>query len=110
MSLDTLDEMNAVSKMCEENRSLFGTFVHVGGMTQVGKSTTEWYWVNSNSKVSYTMPWQRGQPDFYGKNEWCLTLAKGDKFKFNDISCSGSWEELFICQRFEAPLKFINKC
>lgn len=104
VSLDTLEEMEAVSKMCEENRDLFGWFVHIGGMAKTGRSQTDWYWVNSNSKVSYNMTWQNGQPDFSGENEWCLSLHKDSKFKFNDITCYGSWEEKFICENFESSL------
>lgn len=103
VSLDTLEEMEAVADMCEENKNLFGWFIHIGGVASTSKSKTDWYWVNSNEKVSYDMLWQNGQPDFSGSNEWCLTLEKSSKFKFNDIPCHGSWEEKFIC---EASTKF----
>lgn len=91
--------MEAVSSMCERNKNMFGTYVHIGGIAKVGRSTSEWYWVTTNQKVSYNMPWASSQPDHYGGNEWCLTLAKNQGFKFNDINCHGSWEERFICQK-----------
>jgi len=104
LTLDTLDEMNTVSSLCEQNRDMFGAYTHIGGMASVGKSNTDWYWVTTNQKVSYNMPWHNGQPDHYGNNEWCLTLAKDSRFKFNDINCFGSWEEKFICQSQECAM------
>lgn len=90
--------MQTVVNMCERNRNMFDAVVHIGGMAQIAKSTTEWYWVTTNQKVSYSMPWVAGQPDHYANNEWCLTLWKPYGFKFNDINCYGSWEQTFICQ------------
>lgn len=86
--------------MCEKHKDEFGWFVHIGGMAKTGKSKTEWYWINrtTNDEVQYEMPWSDGQPDFSGGSEWCLSLQKSSQFKFNDISCYGSWEEKFICE------------
>lgn len=110
VSLDTVEEMEAVAAMCEENKDLFGWYIHIGGVASTSKSKTDWYWVNSNRKVSYAMSWQNGQPDFSGSNEWCLTLGKSSKFMFNDIPCHGSWEEKFICESStEVSLDVKNK-
>lgn len=98
VTIDSLDEWGAVASMCEARRKLFGRFVHVGGVAATSKSKTNWYWISTNKRVSYEMPWQKGQPDFSGINEWCLSMSTIDGFKFNDISCHGSWEERFICE------------
>lgn len=84
--------------MCEARKKWFGRLVHVGGVAATSKSKTDWYWVSTNKKVSYELPWQRGQPDFSRTNEWCLSLSTMDGFKFNDVSCYGMWEERFICE------------
>lgn len=98
VSLDTLDEMEAVARMCQNNQSLFTEYVHIGGIARTGKSKTDWYWVNSKSKVSYDMPWMDHQPDNYGNNEMCMSLARNHQFKVNDIPCYGGWEVTFICE------------
>lgn len=98
VSLDTLAEMEAVVRMCEDNRILFTECVHVGAMAGTGRSTTDWYWVNSNSRVSYDLPWMDNQPDFYGNVEICMCLGSYKQFRVNDISCYGSWESTFICE------------
>lgn len=99
--------------MWEQNRDLFVSFVHIGGMAKTGRSKTDWYWVNSNSKVSYNMTWHNGQPDFSGDDEWCLSLGKGGQFRINDITCYGGWKEKFICESikiaFNFDLKIFNK-
>lgn len=94
--------MLAVSRMCGRYPQLFGEYTHIGGVTNSGRSQTEWYWVGTNKKVSYNMIWKPGQPDFAGNNEWCLTLAKNSQFQFNDINCYGGWQEKFICQKIES--------
>ncbi|XP_037025085.1 C-type lectin domain family 4 member A-like [Bradysia coprophila] len=107
VSLETLEEYEAVAEMCEKERDLFGSFVHVGGVAISKRSKTDWYWVSSRQTVSYNMTWQDGQPD--NDNEWCLSLQKDGQFKFNDISCYGSWEEKFICQKIERIYEELDK-
>lgn len=105
-TIGTLDEWENLAEMCMANKTLFGSFTHVGGVAAASPSKTEWYWVNGNKKVSYRMPWQAGQPDFNGRNEWCLSLASNDGFRFNDIPCQGSWEERFICESVRSKFQF----
>lgn len=98
LTIKTLDEFRSVADICEDNKQLFGWYVHIGGVAKDGRSPTNWYWVDDNKRISYNAPWKSGQPDHYGNNEYCLSLTRDDGFKFNDIPCHGSWEEKFICQ------------
>lgn len=82
----------------EDRRELFGGYIHIGGVAAASRSKNNWYWTDNNERVSYELPWQNGQPDFYNNDEWCLSLATGDGFKFNDIDCYGRSKERFICE------------
>lgn len=99
LTLDTLDEKNDVARMIEDNHKLFSEWIHIGGMTESPKSTSEWYWVNSNEKVSYNMQWNKGDPNNNQNRELCLGLANQKGANFVDISCQGAHEEKFICQK-----------
>lgn len=108
LTLETLEEMQRVVNMCSENEDMFGAYTHIGGMTSVGRSRTNWYWVTTNQKISYNMPWHNGQPEFKDNIEWCLTLTKSSG-KYNDIPCYGSWAEAFICQSYKGEPNVTNE-
>lgn len=98
LSLETLEEANQFFKLCEENASLFDKFTHIGALTTVAKSKTDWYWVNSGQKINYVLNFLPNQPDNANNNEMCLSIGMPPKnYSFNDIPCSGT-QYKFICQ------------
>lgn len=100
LSLETRDEATDFLELCERNAALFGAFTHIGGITSVGKSLDEWYWINSYNRIDYVLKFGPGQPDNAWNNEYCLTIGKqAGNFHFNDIACFGAWPEKFICQK-----------
>ncbi|KAL7036620.1 hypothetical protein ACKWTF_008877 [Chironomus riparius] len=84
-------------------RSLGLVWILIDGITSVPRSTTEWFWTKSGNKISFMLPWNPGQPDFYNNRELCLTVGKGNpshRFGFNDWPC---WDTAtpFICQKID---------
>lgn len=76
LSLETRDEATDLLEMCERNVALFGAFTHIGGISSVGKSLDEWYWINSYNRIDYVLKFGAGQPDNAWNNEYCLTIGK----------------------------------
>lgn len=97
LTLDTLDEFQKFKTLCGANKQLFDRYFHIGGLTTIAKSKTEWYWVNSGNKVNYEMSWLSKEPNNYNNREMCLTFAK-DPTGFNDIACYNASELNFVCQ------------
>lgn len=97
-SIETLDELTAVRKMCmAADADEFSNYVFVGGMSINKNETNEdWYWL-TGEKVSYPVPWTQGEPNFGSNDEFCLSLYKKD-FLYNDVACSGL-DKKFICQK-----------
>jgi hypothetical protein len=91
-------EANAVQGMLLQHQELAGEWLHIGGTTLVPKSLTEWYWYNSDSKISYPIPWGPGQPDNAGNIEWCLSLGPKNFYRFNDLPCN-NFRQKFICEK-----------
>lgn len=103
MSLDSLQETNHLLKICDQNIHLFDIWTHIGGLTTVGASKTDWYWVESGKKANFQFNFAPDQPDNAGGNEMCLSLGKQPgNFFFNDISCYGVHQYKFICQTKES--------
>lgn len=75
---------------------------HVGAMTGIGGSTSDWYWISHGraEKTNFAIPWNVGEPNNVNNYEYCLeVLAKEGTFGFNDITCNHPTSELrFICQ------------
>lgn len=102
-SFETLTELNAIIGMLGNvGDSSLTSAILVGASTTVGKSLTEWYWQNSGKKVSFTIPFGVGEPNFANNKEFCLSLRKDTSnfYKFNDITCDES-NMPFICQKTE---------
>lgn len=100
LSLETLDEMNNFFALCDKNVNFFEDYTHIGGYTNVGRSTDKWYWLNSGKRIDYKMKFTPGQPDFAGNLEFCLGIhKKPNDFAFFDLYCSVYHEFKFICQR-----------
>ena len=88
--------------MCENNafmRSYGDTYIHVDGMTNTPRSSTDWYWTNSGRKINFPIPWQRVQPDFF-LNEYCLSFMSYNVPGFNDLPCE-TYIAPFVCQRLD---------
>jgi hypothetical protein len=102
-SLHTVHEYNNVVEMLKLNSTRVTEWTFINGMTLTPKSRTDWYWVDSGRKVSYTMQWWRAdQPDFYQNSQWCLALGPMslNMFQFDDVSCNESPQK-FLCQKLE---------
>lgn len=100
LSLESLQEADGLLSLCHKKNALFDQWTHIGGVTTVPKSKTEWYWVETGKKVNFTLKFGSGQPDNAGGKEWCLSLGKqpSNSFFFNDINCYGMHQFKFICQ------------
>ena len=84
----------------KKNVDLFDQWIHIGGLTTVGKSIDQWYWVNSGNQVNFPLSFNPGQPDNAFGKEFCLTLGvfSNNESYFNDIRCNER-ELKFICQQ-----------
>jgi hypothetical protein len=99
VSVDSLDESDHLRELCKENIGLFDSWTHIGGLTTVKRSKTEWYWVESGKKLNFVLEFLPGQPDCSSNIEMCLSLGKsGGKFLYNDFPCYGYHAYKFICQ------------
>lgn len=99
LSLENSQEQAVFLNLCHGKRELFDRWTHIGGITRVAKSKTDWYWVNSGNKAYFELQFHRGEPNNGGGNQMCLALDKQpNTFMYNDINCSGKFEEKFVCQ------------
>jgi hypothetical protein len=105
-TLETETEYNFVKQQLAVLSSPPAEWLHIGGMTKVGKSRTEWFWIHNENKIAYTMKWQSAEPSFHRNQQWCLAI--GTSFKnnesgtFADIDCWQYHEaESFLCQVHE---------
>jgi len=106
-SFETLAEATSFLNMCINNDFIqsYGLIhIHVDGMTLIPNSTTEWYWTNSGKKISFSIPWQPGEPDFYGGDEYCFSFIAfrylSNFLGFNVLNCKG-YTAPFMCQRLD---------
>lgn len=99
LHLESKDEMNYFIKACNQYKNLFGDYTFVDGVTDLGKSKTEWFYSETGRKVSFALPWLPGTPDNVGSDEHCLSIAKAQgTFLFNDVNCDGTKEgKKFLC-------------
>jgi hypothetical protein len=77
-------------------------WIYIGGMTNVLKSKSDWYWMNSGNKVNYELKWGPGEPNNNNGREYCLDIGRynvDDKNLpfFNDAGCY-SKSYMFVCQ------------
>lgn len=100
-SFDSLEEFQTMKKLCSNTTSTnFTVFIHVGGATLNGGSLTDWYWITTGEKISYKMPWLKGEPNNHKKNEFCLSVGLNE-FYFNDIDCMFYDKLMFMCQKID---------
>ncbi|KAG5683721.1 hypothetical protein PVAND_012986 [Polypedilum vanderplanki] len=102
-SFDTLDEVNAVAAIKKAQSNLFTSYTLIGGMSNKMNSN-DWFWVSNGNKISYTIPWNWGEPNNYGGKEWCLSIGPtADAMKFNDIACHKLFVDdlSFMCQQVD---------
>jgi len=105
-TMETRAEADSFLEIVEYHQTIksFGiVWILIDGITSVPRSTTEWYWTKTGNKISFTLPWGPGQPDFDRNRELCLSVGKGNlnhKFGFNDLPC---WDTVtpFICQKID---------
>ncbi|KAG5675478.1 hypothetical protein PVAND_005379 [Polypedilum vanderplanki] len=104
-TFSTLEEFNAVPEMFYEfvNSLITPSNIYVNGMTLTPKSSDDWYWVNPQQKIGWSLPWCSGEPNnFEDKGEWCLSVSRNSDgtLCFNDMPCSVI-ESSFLCQKTE---------
>lgn len=105
LSLESSDEESSFLTVCTLWRTLFDRFTHIGALTTVEKSRTEWFWVNSGNKISFPISFSSGEPNSEDNNEMCLTMDKrSGLFQYNDITCDGGMTAKFVCQDYEETI------
>ncbi|KAG5675480.1 hypothetical protein PVAND_005381 [Polypedilum vanderplanki] len=101
-TLHTRQEFDALVPMLRNNSNLLTTWTFINIMTLTPLSATDWYWVSTQRKIDYVIPWCHYQPD--GEVEWCMSLAPapGNTYCFNDHGCH--YPEPFLCEKIESLL------
>jgi len=114
-SFETLTEVEYFINIVKNHPfviSYGGYHMLVDGITNTPNSTTDWYWTNSGTKVSFALPWQRGEPNYLNEGEYCLALSAHEPstLGFNDFPCQIGLRA-FVCQRidFFVPVQLILK-
>lgn len=98
-SLETSKEAKNFLQLCDKKNNLCEHDIHIGGLTTVGKSRTDWYWVDSGNKVTYDLKFGANEPNNAHGNEMCLALiVNSENVVFNDVPCYGETSFKFICQ------------
>jgi hypothetical protein len=103
VSLETKQEADNFLSLCNKNMKLLNGFISVGAVTLQGKSTDQWYWVNSGKRINYPIAFLPGEPNFLNDLEFCLSVVKNSKdiFMFNDTTCNDPIERQFICEKID---------
>ncbi|KAG5680486.1 hypothetical protein PVAND_009994 [Polypedilum vanderplanki] len=97
-SIETLLEYNAVVSFLIKNQQYFSPqYLHVNGMTKTLASKTDWYWLNSDQQVSYSMTWGFIEPQNTAGDEWCLAIGVRNQYSYADVSCVNN-KQAFLCQ------------
>ena len=98
-TLESLAEQEVLKRFCLQNAGILTDNNHVGALTTIGKSLTEWYWIDTERKLTFSLDWAVDQPNFVDNNQFCLTIRKeASNFGFNDVECSSGTISNFICQ------------
>lgn len=102
LSLDSQHEVDNFFVLFEQRAALFDANTHIGALTTIGKSLTEWYWVESGLKVNFVITWIASNPNNADNNQMCMGLEKSSPGvnKFNDVTCWNGIKSKFICQTF----------
>lgn len=101
VTLQTADEFEEFKDLVGQYAKELTRFVHVGAVTVTSRSTTDWYWVDTNEKVNYALPWRPGHPDNQRGVQYCLAFDTVTLL-FDDHDCYTSTAEMkFICQTEE---------
>lgn len=107
ISLDSEAEANYFLNLFSQTPGLFDKWTHIGAVTSLSKSKSEWYWAENAKKANFTLKFLSGQPDNYGGEEQCLaiTLSNG-VYGFNDLKCYQANINRFLCQTkaFDIPV------
>jgi hypothetical protein len=88
-TLKSSAEAATLSSILNLRTNLLTHYVYIGGYAGASKSPSEWYWMDDDSKVSYNLPWNAGEPNFAGSNEFCLVMGPNPNFSgTNDANCN----------------------
>jgi len=111
VTIETHAEVQSLLNMTESNshlKILNNALIWVDAVALAPKTTTNWFWMGSGKKVSFSIPWTFGQPEYGRSDELCLSYGKlsiNQKFGFHDNYCSASTQ--FACQRIELIVPYI---
>lgn len=94
-AFETREESDFFIKNVNQLRLSGETRIFVGGMTSIGKNSSAFYWLPTDTPINYQLDWQQYQPD--GDYELCLELRRTPDYQFNDISCDD--EIRFACEK-----------
>lgn len=101
MSLDSQAEADYFFPLFVQKSALFDELTHIGAVTTIAKSKTDWYWVETGKKAKIELKWGSGQPDNYGTQE-CLAIFKSaGSYEIHDINCFEAYSRRFICSSTE---------
>ena len=99
VSIDSPEEATSLLSLCHQYDHLFDPWTHIGGITKVPRTVTEYFWIETGKKANFHMNFGPGQPDFAANNEFCLSLGRDQgNYYFNDMPCYGMHSHKFICQ------------
>lgn len=97
-TFETAEEFAAFGELGRRHAGSLTSWVNIGGVTLTPKSSTDWYWVNTNEQINYEMRWNPGNPNDSKGTQYCLSIDTSN-FLFDDIDCYNSYDEVkFICQ------------
>lgn len=97
-TIETADEQTYFFEMMKQNIALLeANGPHIGALTTVSKSTTDWYWVETGNNVSFKLNFLPNEPS--GGIEYCLGVRQpsAGQIGFNDTPCF-SLQAAVLCQ------------
>jgi Lectin C-type domain len=98
VSLDSKLEEDSLLSFSRQKISLLDDQNHIGALTNVGASKTEWYWVATEAKLNFALNFRGGEPNNSFNDEYCLAISKlGSEALINDVPCN-SYSAKFMCQ------------
>jgi hypothetical protein len=103
---ESFAEFQYVSHKLREKESIIFKYLLVDGMTTSIKSKTEWFYTVNGQKISFDIPWEKGEPNDLNNGEYCMMLAESGEsylpYRFGDISCglpNSSTTSQVLCQK-----------
>lgn len=107
---ENAEEAQNLLNLCNAYHKQFGSFheAHIGGYRYTYEvSSTNWLWFETGDKTSFTISWNKGEPNNDQGTEFCLSIIEGGSdsepigsYFFNDCHCYNTYSS-FICQEIQ---------